>query len=229
MRASFFVASGTVLACAALAALAGRAEGAPRPKPAAFRVTLKAMVTKDWDTVTSGTDAGCPTSERSVGHWSATLRSARPSPIVVVFRSGRPVYLPATVRYVRIQVTQSARTTTRVLDPCRRRVSHSNCPKARLTVTGRLTFFRSGRNELSFRPFRLPQLDQTCPSPDRVRAIRPGLEDAEGRLSEAVLRNARIPAQTAIGSIRVTTDLDGDDTGRVVERVQWELKFARVR
>ena len=229
MRASFLVTSGTILSCVALAALAGRADGASRPKPAAFRVTLKATVTKDWDTLADGFDGSCPTSVRSQGHWSAMLRSIRPSPIVVVFRSGRPVYLPATVRRVRIRASQTGRTTTRLLDPCKGPPRHENCRKAQRTVIGRFTFFRSGRNALSFRTTRLPQLDQSCAAPDSVRAIRPGLQDAEGAISEAVLRNPRIPSQTATGSIRVVSDLDGDETGRVIERVRWELTFARVR
>jgi len=229
MRAALLVASSTVLACVALAALGGRADAASGPKPGAFRVTLKATVTKDWDTVTEGTDGGCATSVRSQGRWTATLRSSKPTPVVVVFRSGRPVYLPPTVRHVRIRVSQSTRTTTRLLNPCKGRPVHETCAKARAAVTGRFMFFRSGRNELSFRPTRLPQLDGACPSSEQVRAIQPGLEDAQGRISEAALKNRRVSAQTATGSSRVTTELEGDEAGRVVERVHWDLKFSRVR
>ena len=229
MRAALLVTSSTVLACVALAALGGRADAASGPKPAAFRVTLKATVTKDWDTVTNGSDGSCQTTVRSQGHWSAMLRSSRPSPIVVVFRSGRPVYLPPTVRKVRIRASQSTRTTTRLVRPCKGPPVHETCAKARAAVTGSFTFFRSGRNELSFKPARLPQLDQACPSSPQVQAIHTGLQAAEGEISEAALRNPRVSSQTATGTVRVTTDLEGDETGRVVERVHWELRFARVR
>ena len=229
MRAALLVASSTVLACAALVALGGRADAASGPKPAAFRVTLQATVTKDWDTVTGGTAGSCETSVRSQGRWTATLRSTKPTPIVVVFRSGRPVYLPPTVRNVRVRASQSTRTTTRLLRPCKGPPVHETCTKARAAVTGRFTFFRSGRNELSFRPTRLPQLDGACPSSDQVRAIRTGLEDAPGEISEAALKSRRVSSQTATGSTRVRTELEGDETGRIVERVHWDLRFARVR
>jgi hypothetical protein len=62
-----------------------------------------------------------------------------------------------------------------------------------------------------------------------VRALRPGLQAAQGELSEAALANPRIPNQTAFGSVEVTTDLDGEETGTVVERVRWELTFTRKR
>ena len=55
-------------------------------------------------------------------------------------------------------------------------------------------------------------------------AIRPGLAEAQGELS-AALANPRIPSQTATASSEVTTDLEDQETGSVVERVRWELTF----
>jgi len=62
-----------------------------------------------------------------------------------------------------------------------------------------------------------------------VRGIRPGLHDAQGELSEAVLADPRIRTQAAFATAEVTTDLEGEETGRVVERVSWELTFTRKR
>jgi hypothetical protein len=91
-------------------------------------------------------------------------------------------------------------------------------------------FFRSARNELSFHAARLPEFSPGClREPSSVRAIRPSLQLAQGELSEAALANARIPSQTAIGSAEVETDLEGQTTGSVVERVSWELTFTRKR
>jgi hypothetical protein len=91
-------------------------------------------------------------------------------------------------------------------------------------------FFRSARDELSFRAARLPELSATCPRESAtVRAIRPSLQEAEGELSEAALANPRISSQTASGSAELETDLEGAETGSVVERVHWELTFTRKR
>jgi hypothetical protein len=62
-----------------------------------------------------------------------------------------------------------------------------------------------------------------------VRAIRPSLQDAQGEISEATFADARFPAQTATGTAEITTDLEGTETGRVVERVSWSLTFTRKR
>jgi hypothetical protein len=60
-----------------------------------------------------------------------------------------------------------------------------------------------------------------------VRAATPGLEDAQGELSEAVLKSGRYLAQTAVGRATTTTDLDEAETGTVVEHVSWALTFER--
>ena len=98
-------------------------------------------------------------------------------------------------------------------------------------MTGaRFRFFRSARNEISFRRARLPELPKGCPpESSEVREIQSGLEQAQGELSEAALANSGTPNQTAFGSAEVTTDLEDQETGSVVERLSWELTFARKR
>jgi hypothetical protein len=91
---------------------------------------------------------------------------------------------------------------------------------------GTFRFYRSARNEISFHAAKLPAAGSSCPrEPAAVRAIRPGLQDAEGEIAEGDL--ARAVSQTALASAELTTDLDGAATGRVVERVSWSLTFDR--
>jgi hypothetical protein len=214
-----------------LAFLAGTADGASQPKRVAFRVTLDATVTKDWNSVTESNENGCPTSRRSVGRRTVTLRSAKPTTVLVTLGNGRVLYSPSVVRYVRAELSQSGSRTTTVQAPCQTRMTHSRCAHAQRALSGaRFGFFRSARDELSFHPARLPEFPMACPPESSgVRAIRPGLQEAQGELSEAALMDPRIPAQTAVGSAEVTTDLEGQETGRVVEHVRWGLTFTRKR
>jgi hypothetical protein len=62
-----------------------------------------------------------------------------------------------------------------------------------------------------------------------VRGIHSGLEVAQGELSEADLADSRTPNQTTFGSAEVTTDLEDEEAGSVVEHIVWELTFTRKR
>ena len=230
MRGYFGVTGGMVLA-GLFAFLAGAAHGASQPKRVAFRVTLSATVTKDWNTVTESTENGCPTSLRSVGKRTITLRSARPTTVLVTLGSGRVSYSPAVVRYVNTGLSQSGSTTKSVGAPCRAQMTHSRCTHQRRALSGaRFGFFRSARNELSFHSARLPELSMPCPRESSgVRAIRAGLQQAQGELSESALMDPRTPIQTAFATAEIETDLDGQERGRVVEHVRWALTFARKR
>jgi hypothetical protein len=231
MRGYFCLTCGLGLACA-LAVLAGTAGAASPSKRATFRVTLEATVTKSWNTVVETTENGCPTSRRSVGVRTTVLRSSKPSIVVVTFRGANVVaYSPAVVRFVRTQVRVAGSRTTRVAAPCEVRTVHSACSPVRRTVSGgSARFFRSRRNEISFSPMRLPEVAAGCPGESaRVRAIRPRLSAAQGEIAEASLANPRSRGQTGLASTEVETDLEGDETGTVVERVRWALTFTPVR
>lgn len=149
----------------------------------------------------------------------------------VTFRNGRVLYAPAVVRFVAGKVVQTGEQRTTVRSPCAPGTMHSPCARRRRPVSGaRFRFFRSARNEISFRAAKLPELPSGCPPESaEVREIRPGLADAQGELSEGTLKNVRVPKQTAVGTSEVTIDLEDQETGRVVERVHWELTFARKR
>jgi hypothetical protein len=225
MKALLGITCGVVVACG----FAAVQSSARETKRAVLHVTVRATVSKSWDTVTETMLGDCPASVRSIGRRMVVLRSARPTMVVVRLVRGRASYSPAAVRFVRIEVSAVGEQTTHIEAPCEERTEHVLCPPLKSVQTGgTFRFFRSARNELSFRRARLPEIGDSCPRQSAaVRAIRPGLHGAEGELSEATLVNPRIPAQTAIATAQVTSDLDGTEVGHVTERVHWALTFAR--
>jgi hypothetical protein len=214
---------GIALVCV-IAILAGAADAA-RPTRAVFDVTLRATVTKTWNTAVESDEDGCTVVRRSTGRRVVTLRSARPTRVVVSLQSGKAAFLPAAVRFVTAKVTQSGENSTRKEPPCGSGTVRKPCRSVTRRVVGRsFRFRRSGRNEISFRAATLPRSGASCPTESAaVRAIRPGLRRAEGEISE--LQLARGASQTAAASADVATELEGAETGSVVERVQWKLAF----
>ena len=210
---------------------AGIAQGASEPKRASFNVTLKATVTKDWNTVGQTTEEGCPVTKHWVGRRTVKLRSTRPTTAVVTFAGGRASYSPSAVRFVAVEVGQTGSQSTSFQAPCPVRTTKVRCRRAHRTVGGgTFRFFRSARNEVSFRNAPLPAAQSSCPrESSKVRSIRPGLHEAQGELSEATLMDGRYPSQTALGSAESETTLEGAESGRVIERVNWELTFTRKR
>jgi hypothetical protein len=216
---------GVGLVCV-LAILAGSADAA-RPQSATFAVSLKATVTKDWNTEVESTEDGCTAVRRSIGHQTVTLRSSRPTTVIVTRRAGKVSFSPSAVQFVTARVTQSGEERIRKEKPCRPDVEHQRCPPVtRRVLRAPFRFFRSARNEISFRPAALPRPVSTCPSESAaVQSFRPGLRDADGKIAEVAL--ARGVPQMATASSVTTTELEGPETGRVVERVRWTLTFAR--
>jgi hypothetical protein len=222
-----FTCSAVVLSL--LGALTSPARDTAAARRAVLKVTLGATVTKRWNTVTHTTLNGCDVSIRSIGMRKATLRSKRPTKVVVTSGAGRVSYAPAAARLVTVEVTGSGEQTTTYDPPCQQPVEHVACARAHRHVSGAVfRFFRSKRNEISFRHARLPAVSGSCPSQSAIlRTIVPGLHQAEGEISERELTNPRVARQTAIASADVETDLDGDEEGRVTERVRWTLAFTR--
>jgi hypothetical protein len=231
MRGQLKLSAGIVLV-GLLAFVAGTAHGAAQPTRVAFHVTLKATVAKNWNAVTESTVNGCPTSLRSVGRRVVTLQSKRPTTVLVTFRNKRMVsFAPAAVRFLAGDVVQTGSKTTTVMAPCTPSTTRSNCARRHRAVRGlRFGFFRSARNEISFRRAPLPGFAAGCPPElPQVRAIQSGLEEADGEISEEALADPRVRTQTATGSAEVETDLEDEAKGRVVERVSWKLTFTRKR
>jgi hypothetical protein len=115
---------GLALVCA-IAVLAGAADAA-RPTQAAFDVTLSATVTKDWNAAVESTEDGCTVVRRSIGHRTVTLRSSRPTRIVVTLRSGKASFAPSVLRFVTAKVAQSGENSTRK-EPCGSGTVHERC------------------------------------------------------------------------------------------------------
>jgi len=219
----------SALVLSLLVALGASARDAASAKRSVLKVTLKASVTKSWNTVTHTTLNGCAVSIHSIGTRKVTIHGKRPTKVVVTSASGRVSYRPAAVRRVAVGVTGSGEQTTKYEPPCQQPTEHVNCQRMHKVVSGAtFSFFRSRQNEISFRPARLPDAGGSCPFQSAtVLEIRPGLHQAQGELAEAALLNPRVPGQTAIASADVTSELDGDEEGTVTERVRWTLTFAR--
>lgn len=212
-----------------LAALAAAARDAAPTKRAGVRVSLRATVTKTWNTVTDTTLGGCDVSIHSIGSRKVVLKSVRRTNVAVTAAGGRVSYSPAAIRFVRLDVSGSGSETTKFKAPCMEHTVRSDCPRARRVIKGAtFRFFRSRRNEISFRATRLPDVAGTCPwQSAQVRAIKPGLQQAQGELSEGALTDPRVPGQTALASADVDSDFDGDEVGHATERVRWSLTFTR--
>jgi hypothetical protein len=218
-------------ACASALACAQAVEAVPDASSARFNVTLTAQVAKTWNYVTTRVEGECTITTHVVGSRVVTIRSSRPTTVTATSSAGRIRFSPAVVRFVTARATQggSVTTTERGLG-CGGR-NHLDCVKLRRTLANQaLAFFRSRRNEISFRRGRDfgSGFPTTCPlEAPEVRVERPGVHHAQGELSEQDLFKQGIRFQTASGSSVETTDLLGDPDGKVIARVSWSLTFRR--
>jgi hypothetical protein len=215
-----------VAACIFSLAFATAAFAKTDAQRATFRVTLSAKVTKTWDYMAEREEPGCTSRTRVRGSRTVTLRSVRPTVVVVTLSSGRLRFSPALVRSVTALTRQSGS------------VSTSGCGISEQRLCGRqqrphrnqtFRFFRSGPGELIFRPTRDYTIASTCPPEDRaVRTERPGIHLAEGRLVERDLFNRRVRSLTANGGYDEETQIEGGPDGRVLARADWRLTFTRI-
>jgi hypothetical protein len=217
--------------CTGALAFAQAVEAGRDASRARLNVTLNAQVTKTWDYVTTRQEGECTVTTHVKGSRVVTFRSARPT-IVTATSSGGPVrFTPTVVRSVTARARQGGSVTTVERGLGCNRNSHTDCVKQQRTlVNQKLTFFRSRRNEISFRQTRIfaGGFPTTCPpEAPEVRVERPGIHQAEGELSERDLFNPGIRFQTATASSVETTELEGDPDGKVVARFSWSLTFRR--
>ena len=197
---------------------------------ATFRVTLNAQLTKTWDYVTTREEGNCTVTERVRGSRTVTLATARPTIIKATTSGSRLRFNPSAMRFVTARTRQGGSVVATERGAGCGPAIQSDCPRTRRTLANQtLRFFRSGRNELSFRRARdFGTSPATCPPEDpEVREERVGLDQAEGELAERDLYNLRIRTLFAGGSSTETIDMEGDPTGRVVLRVSWRLTFNR--
>jgi hypothetical protein len=218
-------------ACTSALACAQAVEAGQDVSRARFNVTLTAQVAKTWDYITTRQEGECTVTTHVKGTRVVTFRSARPTIVTATASVGRIRFTPAMVRSVTAQARQGGSVTTIERGVGCTRNSHTDCVKQQRTLRNqRLTFFRSRRNEISFRQTRVfaGGFPTTCPPEAlEVRVERPGIHQAEGELSERDLFNRGIRHQTATASSVETTDLEGNPDGKVVARVSWSLTFRR--
>jgi hypothetical protein len=218
-------------ACASALACAQAVEAGPDASPARFNVTLTGQVTKSWNYVTTRLEGECTITTHVVGNRVVTLRSSRPTIVSATSSAGRIRFSPAVVRSVTARVTQGGSVTTTERGLGCGRLTRTTCAKRRRTLSNQtLAFFRSRRNEISFRRSRDfgSGLPTSCPpEAPEVRVERPGLHQAQGELSEQDLFNKGIRFQTATGSSEETSQLSGNPDGKVVARASWSLTFRR--
>lgn len=218
-------------ACASALACAQAVEADPDASSARFNVTLTAQIAKSWDYVTTHVEGECTFTRRVVGSRVVTLRSSRPTIVSATSSAGRVRFRPAVVRFVTARATQSGSVTTTERSPGCGGRRRTVCPKTRRTLANQtLAFFRSGRDEISFRrtsDFGSGLPTNCPPEAAEVRVERPGLHLAQGELSEEDLFNRGVRFQTAVGSSQETSALSGDPAGKVVARASWSLTFRR--
>ena len=151
-----------------LAALAASARDAAPAKRALVKVSLRATITKTWNTVTETTLGGCDVSIHSVGSRKVVLKSLRPTKVVVTARSGRVSYSPTEIRFVRVDVSGSGNEATKFKAPCMEHTVRNDCPRVRRVIKGgTFRFFRSKRNEISFRRRGCPKSPARAPGSPR--------------------------------------------------------------
>jgi hypothetical protein len=167
-----------------------------------------------------------------LGNRTVTLRSTRPALVTATGTPGRVRFTPTVLRSVTARTTQdgSVTVTERGLGCVGR--SHTDCTRRTRTLSRQtLRWFRSRPGEISFRRSRDfgAGMPRTCPPEDpEVQAERPGIHEAEGGISERHLFNRDIRSQAVSGSFREETQIEGGPDGRVVERVNWTLRFVRI-
>ena len=213
-------------ACTFALAFATAAIAQTEAQRATFRVTLSAKVTKTWDYVAEREEAGCTRRTRVRGSRTVTLRSVRPTVVVVTSSSGRLRFSPALVRSVTALTRQGGSVSTSGCGNPNQR----GCARTQRSFTNQsFGFFRSRPGELIFRPTRDYTIASTCPPEDRaVRTERPGIHLAEGRLVERDLFNRRVRSLTANGGYDEETTIEGGPDGRVLARADWHVFFTRV-
>lgn len=216
-----------VLACSVGASARSEASGA------LFRVTLTGQLKKDWTSARSVVEGECTSRTTVTGQRTITLRSSRPTLVRVTFAGGGVQYRPRLLRHVTATATQSGSVlVSDVGGPGCRRTTRNVCDRPRQALANQtLRFFRSGRGQISFSRTRDfgSGLSSTCPPQSEVvRVETPALRDAKGQISETGLRKTSIRTLGGSASSAETTDFEGEEDGKVVERVSWKLTFSRV-
>ena len=223
-----FTCSAAVLSL--LGALAAPARDAASAQRAVLKVTLGASVTKSWNTVTHTTLNGCDVSIRSIGVRKTTLRSKRPTKVVVTSQRA-----PSLLRTDGGRVRNGGRERERRADddvraavPAARRARRVRARAQARERRGVPVLPQQAERDL------VPARTAPCglglvPSPVGHRAGDPCRGCTRPKVGSprrsSPIPDSRVRRRSA--SADVESDLDGDEEGRVTERVRWSLTFAR--
>jgi hypothetical protein len=226
-----------LLALALACSLAGAASGFARTEASrgVFAVTLQAQLVKTWNYVATRETNDCFVQSRVNGSRTVTLRSKRPTIVTVSYAKGRARYWSGVIRSLGGRAVQSGSVTTVEggAPGCARSTKRTKCARPRRTLANAtVRFFRGGRDRIAFartRDFAAGLSPDCPPQAQEVRAEGASMHLAVGELSERGLFNTRRPAQTGFASVEETTDFEGDATGKVVVKVNWQLTFRRIR
>lgn len=220
-----------IFVVAALCALAGSsALGARAQAPAVYDVTLRGTVTKTWryDGVEFD-EEDCERRTTLQGRRTVTFRSVRPARVsVAAGRSGRVRYIGRRRLLVRAVVASSGERSARLGGPeaCPQgSAGRVRCPRRIRRISASVTFTARRQNQLRVSRLRYPR-DVGC-EPPPVRAEEIGTDVPTGKLRERVLLDETLAELAVPGEAVDTTTFEGDDTGRVVQRVRWTLVFER--
>jgi hypothetical protein len=228
---------GVSMVFAGAAFLAWGAAGAATTERAVFRVSLTGTLTKDW-TAARTVEGECTEVTTHTGHWRMTLKSRRRSRLVFTAPSGRRRRLtisPAVIRAIAGNATQSGAVRVVVRGPgCENSIQQRTCARRRAAfrnATVRLTTLRAGRARFArlqgvsaARSFR-----GSCPEqPADIRALRTDLGLADAPLAGSDVFGRDVPRFFISGNTTQETTIEGEDDGRVTERVRWTLTFTRV-
>jgi hypothetical protein len=226
-----------VLGCVLL--MGWGAAGAATAQRAAFTVTLKGTLTKDWTLTRTVAEGECDKVTTSKGHWQLGLATRKSSRVVLLGPSGPGRPLRITSGVVRsIAGTASQTGSSRLVTRGPRCVSSTqtrNCGSQRRSFrngtvrltsparsVGRFTRLQGAAAARSF--------PATCPEePAEIRSIRTELTLADAPLDAADAFNRTVPRFFISGDTTQETTLEGEYNGTVTERVRWTLTFTRLK
>lgn len=230
---------GLLLCLACASALAGGAAQGAQPRPAVFRVTLTATLTKNWTFTRVEPVAGCTRTTRGVGRWRAKVATRTPTRRVLAIPAsgGRVRFTGATIRAIAGEATQSGTMTitSQGPPPCDRFARSVRCGEQRRRFSGASVSFGSPRRGvLRFRRLRgvarIRSFDTVCPEePNDVRAVRTDLSLAPSPLDRTDVFGRDVRRWFVTGDSEQVTTIEGEVPGRVTERVRWTLTFTRTR
>ena len=204
------------------------AHASAAPAPALFRLTIAGTAHEEWSvTAAPVVNGDCRRTGTSDGIRTATFRTR--SPVIVRVMGGR--LLPVDVRGILGKVTLAGANTTDEICGDAGTSKIADCAQTKRAFTGATVHAASPKpGVVAFTPVAKVRLAiADCPSEPadvRGRPLGPSLKLV--RLPKETLMEQRV-ASINLRATRTGTKVYGSpEQGRLVERVEWRLKFVRV-